>query len=103
MAHTTPTSYLPKTAITASRASKLAVTRKVVKFEDLSQRYAFVPIAIKWHGALSKSALDFLHELELCATTVTLDPRETSFVFQHLSIALQRFNAVCFPNTFIIN
>ena len=28
------------------------------------------------------------------------DPRETYFLFQRLSVAIQRFNAVCFANSF---
>ena len=56
------------------------------------------------HGTFSISALlDFLHELRLRATTVTLDLRETSFFFQLLSITLQKFNAVYFANIFVIN
>ena len=96
-------SYLPKTAITPGSAADLAATRKLVKYEDLSQRYAFVLIAIESHGTFSKSVLDFLHELGLRATTVTLEPRETSFLFQHLSFAIHRFIAVCFAKTFVIN
>ena len=79
MEDTTAISYLPTTAITPGSAAEIAATR-------LLQRYAFVPIAIESHGTFGKSASD-LHELGLRATTVTLDPRETSFLFQHLSIA----------------
>ena len=103
MADTTAVSYLPTRAIAAGRAAKLAATRKLAKYEDLSQRYAFVAIAIELHRTFSKSALDFLQEVGLHTTPVTLNPRETSFLFQHLSIAIQRFNAVCFANTFVIN
>ena len=62
-----------------------------------------MPIAIEFHRVFSKSASDFFHELELRATTVTLEVRGTSFLYQHLSIAIQRFNAACFANTFFIN
>ena len=51
----------------------------------------------------SESASDFSHELGLRIRTATLEPRETSFLFQHLSIAIQRFNAVCFANIFVFN
>jgi hypothetical protein len=30
----------------------------------------------------------------------TDDPRETFFIFQRISVAIQRFNAVCFVNSF---
>ena len=38
-----------RTAITAGSAAESAATRKLVKYEDLSQRYAFLPIAIESH------------------------------------------------------
>ena len=102
VADTTAISYLPTATITTGSAAKLAVTRQLVKHEDLSQKYAFVPIAMHMESreTFSKSVLDFLHELRLRATTVKLDSRETGFRFQNLSIAIQRFNAVCFANTF---
>ena len=56
VADTTATSFLTTTAITAGSAAELAATRKLVKYEELSQRYAFVPIAIESHGTSSKFA-----------------------------------------------
>ena len=103
MADTTAKYYLPSTAITARNTAESTATLKLVKSKNLSQRYMFVPVSIKSYGTFSQSALDFLHELGLGATTVTLDPGETSFPFQQLSIATQRFNAVCFANIFFIN
>ena len=103
MADTTAISYLPIAAIIAGSAAESAATRKLVKCEDLPQRYAFVSIATESHRTSSKFATDFLHELGLRATTVTLDPRGTSFLCHHLFIAIRRFNAVSFANTFAIN
>ena len=51
-ADTTAIFYLPTTAITDGSAAELIATRKLVKYEDLSQRYAFVPVAIELHGTL---------------------------------------------------
>ena len=89
--------------ITASSAAESVATRKLAKYEDLSQRDALVPIAIEPHGTFKKSALDILHELRLRATTVTLDPRNTSFLCQLLSIVIQKFIVACFANSFVIN
>ena len=66
---------------TAGSTAKSAAKGKLVKYEDLSQRHAFVPIAIQSHGTFSKSTLDFLHELELRAPTITLDPEKLAFCF----------------------
>jgi hypothetical protein len=41
-----------------------------------------------------------LSELGHRISSVTEDPRETSFIFQRLSVAVQRFNAVCLTNSF---
>ena len=53
MAVTTAISYSHTTAITAGSTAELAATRKLVKYEDLSQRYAFVPFAIESHEHLA--------------------------------------------------
>ena len=74
MADPTAISYLFTTAKTAGRAAELVATLELVKYEDMSQRHALVPIVIESHGTSSKCALDFLYELELRATTLTLDP-----------------------------
>jgi len=36
-------------------------------------------------------------------TDATTDPRETTFLFQRLSVAVQRFNAVCLADTFPVS
>ena len=38
------------------------------------------------------SSFDFLREVDRCLTASSGDLRETSFLFQHLSILIQRFN-----------
>jgi hypothetical protein len=43
----------------------------------------------------------FLGELGRRLTIATDDPRETMFLFQRISIAIQRFNAVCFAGSFV--
>jgi hypothetical protein len=42
----------------------------------------------------------FISELGHRITAVTDDPRETSFLFQRLSVAIQRYNAVSLANSF---
>ena len=45
-------------------------------------------------GALADDALVFLAEIGWRATLCTADPRETTFLYQRISLAIQRFNAV---------
>jgi len=37
------------------------------------------------------------------ATLCTANPRETTFPYQHTSVAIQCFNAVCLANTFTVS
>jgi hypothetical protein len=51
-------------------------------------------------GSINSASQDFISELGHRISVKTEDPRETTFLFQRISIALQRFNAVCFTYSF---
>jgi hypothetical protein len=93
-------SYLPSTSTTAGSAAQLASARKESKYATLTSTYDFVPIALETSGPIGKKTTSFLRELGRRLTAITDDHRETSFLFQRLSIAVQRFNAVCFLGSF---
>ena len=44
--------------------------------------------------------VDFLSSLGHRLSLVSDDPRETSFLFQRLSVSIHRFNSVCLPAQF---
>jgi len=48
----------------------------------------------------NQSTIELIQEIGRRITAVTEDARETVFLFQHLSIALQRWNTVAFLATF---
>ena len=54
-------------------------------------------------GPINEVGQDFISQLGHRIFSVTEDPRETSFLFQRLSVAVQRFNAVCFSNSFSLD
>jgi len=54
----------------------------------------FQPIAVENLGAFSASSSDFISAFGHEISSVSGEKRETSFLFQRLSVALQRFNAV---------
>jgi len=45
----------------------------------------------------------FLNEIDKRMSLCTADPRETAFLYQRVSVEIQRFSAVCFVNTFVSN
>ena len=51
-------------------------------------------------GAINSDGLEFLGELGRPITQVTDDIRESAFLFQRLSVLIQRYNAVAIQGTF---
>ena len=85
-------SYIDRAAVEAGAAAEMAVTRKEEKYVDLSARYIFEPIETL--GVFNASARHLLDELGRRITENTGEARETSFLYQRISISVQRFNAV---------
>ena len=57
-------------------------------------------IALETLGPLSNKTSTFLRELGRRLTIATEDPRETSFLLQRISVAVQRFNAIRIRDSF---
>ena len=93
-------SYIPTTSKTAGGAAEIAVTRKEDKSAALSINYDLIVIALKTLCPLSNKTYTFLRELGRRLTIATEDPRETSFLFQRISVAVQRFNAIRIRDSF---
>jgi len=56
----------------------------------------FVPTAVESHGPINRNALQFLSELDSWRLVETTgDVRASSFLFQRISVVVQRFNSVC--------
>ena len=70
---------------------------------DIPGAYTFLPIAIETHGAMNAEAYDFFQVLGRRISDVTGDDREVAFIFQRLSVLIQRFNSVLFSETFALH
>lgn len=68
---------------------------KISKYRDISQQYQFVPVGSETLGSWGKNATRFLKELGSRLIDTTRDPRAATFMFQRLSVAIQRGNACC--------
>jgi len=60
----------------------------------------FQPIALETLGPINESAVQFLNDLGHRITSVSADDKEGQFLFQRLSITLQRFNAILLHESF---
>src|SRR6476469_6661187 len=67
---------------------------------SLAPTHIFIPVTIKTFGPWNTEGLDFIKELGRRTTLATRDPRETTFVLQRLSVAVQCGNAMSCAGTF---
>ena len=102
MADTLAQSYANLSLSSAGAAAERAASNKMSKYTAITVTHDFVPIALETLGPFSKTALDFLIDLGRRLSVATGDRREGSFLFQRLSIALQRFNSVAFRDSFVV-
>jgi len=67
----------------------------------MASTHIFYPFAIEAAGTWQQMAIKLTQKIGRRITTVTEDTREITFLFQHLSMALQKGNAVSFHNTLV--
>jgi len=94
-------SHIANTAIMPGAAAQTSAQKKTDKYAELSKTHVFYPFAVETAGVWQEMAIELTQEISRRITTVTEDTRETTFLFQRLSMALQRGNAVAFRNTMI--
>ena len=94
-------SYVESTSRTAGAAAELADIRKSAKYANLNATHVFQPLAFENLGCINESGIQFFSELGHKISCVTGDNMEGRFLFQRLSIAVQRFNAILLHDSFI--
>jgi len=87
-------SYVNGAANEAGAAAEVAASRKEAKYAGIDNRYVFEPIAVESLGVFNSSARLLLNEVGKRISSNTGEIRETSFLFQRVSVLVQRFNAV---------
>ena len=83
-------SYLHSTSHSAGSAAETASIRKEYKYSSLPPEHLFQPVATETLGPLNASAVNFLSEAGRRLTSLSGDLRETSFLFQRLSMLIHR-------------
>ena len=100
VADTLAASYVDRTASNAGAAAEGAASRKEEKYRVLQDSYIFIPIALETYGPMNHKAVSFLSELGSRLSVSSNDTREGAFLFQRLSVLIQRFNAISFQGSF---
>jgi len=87
-------SYVTGSAREAGAAVELAASRKEEKYANISSQYLLAPIAVETLGPLNTSAGQLFGNLGRKISSSSGDDREGAFLFQRVSVLVQRFNAV---------
>ena len=95
-------SHVNSTSVNACAAADHAATAKSAKYINLTPTHIFVPFAIETSGAWNSQAIELAEEIGRRTSVITGNPLETLYLFQRISIAIQRGNAVSFTSTFKI-
>ena len=93
--------HLPLTSITPSAAADRAATKKKMKYQLLTQTHTFTPLAVETTGAFNTEVSKFLQDIGRRCTEATGDIKETAYLFQQVSVAIQRGNALSIMGTLI--
>ena len=101
--NTLAASYVSQGAVQAGSAATAASEWKSAKYSSLSSSHVFVPVAVETLGPLAEEAQLFLAAIGRKASLCTADPREATFLYQRISVAIQRFNAVCLANSLTVS
>ena len=91
-------SHLAESAVRAGPAAAKAEVAKTAKYAEIAVTHAFVPLAFETLGAWGVQCQKFVSELGWRIAIITGDTRETSYLRQRLSIAVQRGNAIACRN-----
>ena len=93
-------SHVSGSATEAGTAAKTAAQRKEAKYATLQGTCLFQPVVVESMGTVGEATSSFLAELGHRITALSEDSREISFLFQHVSVLVQRFNSVLLQESF---
>ena len=93
-------SYVSDSAMNAGSAAEAAATRKAAKYARLERTHIFQPVAVENLGTMNASAHGFLAGLGQKISAISGDDRETCYLFQRISVLIQRFNATLLHESF---
>ena len=100
MADTYAQTYSSATSVKAGAAAEVLAANKSEKYRYLEQHYTFCPVAVETMGPIDEESLKFLSAIGGHVTEISGEPRESQFLFQRLSMIIQRGNAASFKGSF---
>jgi hypothetical protein len=96
-------SYISAAPLSQASVAEMAAERKTLKYSTLPANIIFQPVAFETLGPINQSGVEFISEIGRRLEQVSGDARERFFLFQRLSITVQRFNSVAFRGSFSVD
>ena len=84
--------------VSPRQAAEAAADRKKAKYSAISTNHWFIPDAVETQGPINQVGLRFLGNR---IADISEDLRERAFLYQIISIIIQRFSSIAFRETFI--
>ena len=92
-ADTFASSHIKETSKSAGAAAVKAEKAKLAKYEEIRNNYHMVPIAVETLGSWGTEGLHFIKCIGKKIQEITGEKRSTFYLFQSISVAIQRGNA----------
>jgi hypothetical protein len=92
-------SYVDATSRSPGAAAERSERRKRDVYSELPSQYSFCPFAVETMGTFGEEALKLVRDLGARLRASSGDSRETSWLIQRISLAIQRGNAACILST----
>ena len=94
-------SHIEKSSIEAGKTAVWAEENKFTTYGNaLRDDYHFVPIAVETFGTWGSIGHKFIKDIGKIITNITKEPKSTSYIFQAVSLAIQKGNVQCVENTY---
>ena len=92
-------SHVAATSKESGKSAAQAENKKLGHYEELKRSYIVMPVAVETMGSWGQMGLKFVKDLGSRIADVTGETRSTSFLFQSLSMTIQRGNAISVSGT----
>ena len=101
MRDTFAASHLTTTSSQYGSTANSSAMSKTQKYANIAQTHIFTPIAIETTGAMNHQASELITVIGRRITEVTDEVKESIYLFQQVSVAIQRGNMLCFTRSFV--
>ena len=92
-------SYVKNTAKEPGKAAEIRENVKIKTYENLSDHYHFEPVCAETLGSWGSRGLSLIKMIGNKLKDATGEPRSTFFLFQQISMAIQKGNVECILGT----